>query len=84
MQQAENVMNAVYAALNYIPGSTTVQTTASQVLSAGCGVCQDYAHLTLAVLRCMSIPCRYVVGMLMGEGESHAWVEILHQGSTLR
>lgn len=77
LQQAEAVMAAVHSALRYQPGSTTVQTTAAQALSAGCGVCQDYAHVMLAVLRCQGIPCRYVVGMLMGEGESHAWVEVL-------
>lgn len=78
--QAEHIMEAVHKALTYLPGSTTVETTAVQALTRGCGVCQDYAHLMLAVLRCMGIPCRYVVGMLMGEGKSHAWVEVLCDG----
>lgn len=79
--QAECVMHAVHAALQYKPDSTTVQTTAARAFAAGSGVCQDYAHVMLAVLRSRTIPCRYVVGMLMGEGESHAWVEVLHQSS---
>lgn len=80
VHQAEAVMEGVHRALSYVPGSTTVETTAVQALNRGCGVCQDYAHLMLAVLRCMGIPCRYVVGMLMGEGKSHAWVEVLCDG----
>lgn len=78
---AEAVMQGVSAALHYTPGITTVKTTAAEALAAGGGVCQDYAHVMLAVLRSMGIPCRYVVGMLMGEGKSHAWVEVLHEGS---
>jgi transglutaminase-like putative cysteine protease len=52
---------------------------------AGEGVCQDYAHLTLAMLRAVGVPARYVSGYLhtkpdagVGEtvvGESHAWIE---------
>lgn len=81
LSQAECVMNAVHAALQYAPGATTVSTTAAEAFAAGCGVCQDYAHVMLAVLRSRNIPCRYVVGMLMGEGKSHAWVEVLQHGS---
>lgn len=75
------VMDLVHRAIRYSPNSTTVDTTAAQALALGCGVCQDYAHIMLAVLRCLKIPCRYVVGMLIGEGKSHAWVEVLHQNN---
>lgn len=81
LSKTEAVMHRVHSALQYVPGSTTVQTTAAQAFAAGRGVCQDYSHVMLAVLRSMGIPCRYVVGMMMGEGESHAWVEVLHQGA---
>lgn len=81
LEQVEHVMQGVHSALSYVPGSTTVQTTAAQALAGGRGVCQDYSHVMLAVLRSLGIPCRYVVGMLLGEGESHAWVEVLHQGA---
>lgn len=77
---SDYAMNAVHNALSYTPGLTTVQTTAAQALKAGQGVCQDYAHVMLSVLRCLGIPCRYVVGMLPGEGRSHAWVEVLSGG----
>ena len=45
-------------------------------MEKGAGVCQDYAHIFLSLLRLKGIPARYVTGMLRGEGESHAWVEL--------
>ena len=57
---------------------TGVHTTAGQALAAGHGVCQDYAHLMLALCRLLGIPARYVSGHLVGEGGgTHAWVEVL-------
>ena len=47
----------------------------------GCGVCQDYSHIMIALCQMSRIPARYVVGMLMGEGLSHAWVEIYDGGA---
>ena len=79
-EEAEAVMHAVHCALVYTPGATTVRTTAAEAFALGKGVCQDYAHIMLAVLREKRIPARYVAGMLLGEGESHAWVEVLHEG----
>ncbi len=79
LEQSALVMESVHKALRYVPGSTNVQTTAIQAFAAGCGVCQDYAQVMLAVLRSMGIPCRYAVGMVLGEGKSHAWVEILQE-----
>ena len=79
-EEAEAVMRAVHDAISYQSGATTVQTTAAEAFSLGRGVCQDYAHIMLAVLRSRSIPARYVAGMLLGEGKSHAWVEVLHEG----
>lgn len=75
----------VTARLEYRKGSTDVSTSAADVLSGGSGVCQDFAHLTLGVLRALRIPARYVSGYLYPSstaavgttttGESHAWVE---------
>lgn len=56
---------------------TGVRTTAGQALAAGHGVCQDYAHVMLALCRLLGIPARYVSGHLVGEGGTHAWVEVL-------
>lgn len=74
--RATEVMHEVYAAFSYVPGSTTVRTTAEEALSQGTGVCQDYAHVMLAVCRRLGIASRYIAGMLDGEGATHAWVEV--------
>jgi transglutaminase-like putative cysteine protease len=72
-------------ALRYERGITGVHTSGLEAWDAGRGVCQDFAHLALAVLRAMGVPSRYVSGYLhpsadaqVGErvvGESHAWIE---------
>ncbi len=82
---ARAVCGAVFEVLDYVPGATSVQTTAVEVWQARQGVCQDFAHLTVGVLRELGIPARYVSGYLhpdpeavVGEtveGQSHAWVE---------
>ncbi len=46
----------------------------------GCGVCQDYAHILLSLLHDRGFSARYVTGFLLGEGETHAWVEVLEGG----
>jgi transglutaminase-like putative cysteine protease len=61
----------------YQLGVTGTQTPAAMALHLGQGVCQDYAHIMLALLRCMGIPARYVSGHLIGDGAPHAWVEVL-------
>lgn len=77
------LMGAVHAALTYAPGTTSVSTTAAQALAQCSGVCQDYSHILLALLRSRGLPCRYVTGMLLGEGASHAWVEVLEDSHWL-
>lgn len=67
--------NCVQSALSYVGNSTNVSTTAEDSLVIGTGVCQDYSHVMITLLRLAGIPARYVVGMMAGEGESHAWVE---------
>ncbi|MBR7088154.1 MAG: transglutaminase family protein [Mogibacterium sp.] len=62
-------------ALEYESGSTDSATTAEGALCQGKGVCQDYAHLLISLLRMNGIPARYTVGLMQGEGESHAWAE---------
>jgi transglutaminase-like putative cysteine protease len=74
---ADRVSAAVHERVAYVPGSTTVRTTAAQALDGGQGVCQDQAHVALAVLRTLGIACRYVSGHLVGQGGTHAWLEVL-------
>jgi transglutaminase-like putative cysteine protease len=71
--------------LRYEPGVTTVSTSAVEALERGRGVCQDFVHLTVGVLRAAGVPARYVSGYLhpdpdapvgaSARGESHAWLE---------
>ncbi|MDY4755358.1 MAG: transglutaminase family protein [Candidatus Faecousia sp.] len=80
LESAEQVMALLHTTMHYVPGSTNIHTTAAQAFRQGQGVCQDFAHVMLALLRLRGIPCRYVTGMLPGEGRSHAWVEVLFHG----
>ncbi len=68
-------MRCVYHYICYIPGVTDIKTTAERAVLKRCGVCQDFAHIMISLLRMDGIPARYVVGIMAGEGESHAWTE---------
>lgn len=70
------VMHAVHRHIAYLPCHTTTATTAADVWSDPRGVCQDYAHLMLAFCRALGMPARYVNGLIEGEGQTHAWVEV--------
>jgi transglutaminase-like putative cysteine protease len=75
----------VRAELDYLPGTTGVHSSGLDALSEGKGVCQDFVHVTLIVLRSIGIPARYVSGYLhpkrsavVGDtvdGRSHAWIQ---------
>lgn len=73
-------MNTLYRDMIYQPGVTGVRTSAEEAICLRSGVCQDYAHILIALLRMRRIPARYVVGMMEGEGASHAWVEVEEDG----
>lgn len=79
---AERISDWVSDRLTYRAGETSTTTTAGQVTELGRGVCQDYAHVMIAVCRAAGLPARYVSGHLMGEGPSHAWVEVMIALST--
>ena len=72
LEKAVCVMGMLYEGFSYVPGSTDISTTAGEALKQGKGVCQDYAHIMTAVLRYMGIPARYVAGLMIGEGYTHA------------
>ncbi|MCQ2508181.1 MAG: transglutaminase family protein [Dorea sp.] len=74
------MMHEFHKDFTYQPGSTNIHTTAEEAFAQGCGVCQDYAHIFTALMHLAGIPARYVTGLLIGEGASHAWVEILENG----
>src|SRR5215472_14721229 len=93
--QREDVAQYVRRTVGYIrdqfhyeKGATSVHSNLDDILTEGCGVCQDFAHLTIGVLRLAGVPSRYVSGYLapepvqnrkepVSEQASHAWVEVL-------
>lgn len=80
LERATAFMDRLYESFRYVQGATSLYTTAEEAMERGEGVCQDYAHILLSLCRMERIPCRYVVGLLMGEGLSHAWVEVYEEG----
>lgn len=74
---AERINGWVAGAMTYRHDVTSVRTTAAEALAVGAGVCQDYAHVMLALCRLCDLPARYVSGHMVGEGGSHAWVEVV-------
>jgi len=85
LEAAEEIVSWVNQRVAYVRGATEVQTGAQEAWDMGEGVCQDMAHLTVALLREVGLPARYVSGYLHPmaaaepgdelKGESHAWVE---------
>lgn len=68
--------------LTYAKNVTDVFTTAAVAFRLRRGVCQDYAHVMLALARASGLAARYVSGHMLGEGSTHAWVEVIvPQGS---
>ncbi len=82
LDRAHALARAVADAVTYSPGTTAAHTTAHDALKQGKGVCQDHAHILIALARSQGKPARYVTGYLNAsadEGQSeasHAWVEI--------
>lgn len=74
---ADSINDWVYQSMTYQHRLTGVRTTAAEALEIGSGVCQDYAHVMLAACRACGLPSRYVSGHLLGQGGSHAWVEVV-------
>jgi transglutaminase-like putative cysteine protease len=81
---------ALYEAFEYVPNSTQVDSPIDDALRTRQGVCQDLAHIMIALVRSLQIPCRYVSGYLYHgknghedrspEGATHAWVEAFLPG----
>ena len=76
-ETAERICAAVFEAITYEFGITKVTTTAAEALADGRGVCQDFAHVMLALCHLLRLPARYVSGHLLGQGGTHAWVEVI-------
>jgi len=87
----EALNGAIHREFRYQPGSTENWTPLAVIWKARAGVCQDFAHLMLSVLRTAGLPARYVCGYietdpptsgrrLVGAVATHAWVEVLVPG----
>ncbi len=87
LDAVEDLSHRVHAGLAFRPGATAVGTPVDDVLARRAGVCQDFAHLTIAALRSMGLAARYVSGYLetdpppgrpklQGADVSHAWVSV--------
>jgi transglutaminase-like putative cysteine protease len=81
LETAHAMMKAVHAAVSYEVGVSHAHTTAAEAFAEGAGVCQDHAHIMIALARHIGIPARYVTGYLVtGHGASstaaHAWAEL--------
>lgn len=83
------VKRTLYTIFDYAPDTTHVHSPIDDALSARKGVCQDFAHIMIALVRKLGIPCRYVSGYLFHRREdhdrseedaTHAWVEVLLPG----
>lgn len=88
----EAASRLIHEGFRYVKGATHVNSSIEDSLAAGAGVCQDFAHLLLGVVRMRGLPARYISGYLVpqsaanpdarqeeviGGQASHAWAEIL-------
>ena len=75
---------AIYNAFDYVPNYTQVDSPIDHALASRKGVCQDFAHIMITLVRNLGIPCRYISGYLYtgqedndrsADDATHAWVE---------
>ena len=86
LSSLQQLNTKLFECFQYLPGSTSVESTIDHILATRQGVCQDYAHVMIAIARAWGIPSRYVSGYLYTTGQqheqaasnaTHAWVECL-------
>ena len=85
----QDIASGVHRSFSYVKKSTAVNSPIEHALRSRQGVCQDFAHIMIALVRNARIPCRYVSGYLYhssenahpsADGATHAWVEALLPG----
>ena len=83
---ARELTQRLFDYFEYVPRSTRVDSPIDEAILSGRGVCQDFAHTMIALLRLVRIPARYVSGYLYRSREdhdrstpdaTHAWVDVL-------
>lgn len=89
LELLKSLNSQLYRGFSYVKQSTSVDSPIEEALLSRKGVCQDFAHIMIALVRNLRIPCRYVSGYLhhssshedrSAEGATHAWVEALLPG----
>ncbi len=80
LETALTLCEALHKQISYSPGVTSVTSSAAESFTLKSGVCQDFAHILIAMCRERAIFVRYVVGLVVGTGETHAWVEVWSDG----
>lgn len=84
LEAATELSGRVHRDFKYLPDSTGIDTSVEEVFRSRRGVCQDFAHLLIAMLRAHGLAARYVSGYLrsgnIGAEASHAWVGVYLPG----
>ncbi len=76
LERAKYYSERLHEIMSYETNSTTIKTTAAQAFAQKKGVCQDFSHIILSLLRIDGIPCRYIAGLTESGGETHSWIEV--------
>ncbi len=93
LDNAQVAMSWIHDAIDYVPGATEVHDPLSEIVARGAGVCQDFAHLMIAIVRSWGFAARYVMGFVdagtipelaAGAEATHAWAELLIPGAGWR
>lgn len=86
VEAVTGLSSRIHKEFSYKPKSTSIETPLSDVLKRRSGVCQDFAHLMIGVIRSYHLAARYVSGYLrsgkelLGSEASHAWVSVFIPG----
>ena len=88
LQTLLHLRDSIHHSFDYVPGSTTAVSPIDHILETGQGVCQDYAHVMIAIARSWGVPTRYVsgyvsarkAGMSAPQSATHAWAECFLPG----
>jgi transglutaminase-like putative cysteine protease len=81
LQRLHLLAGTIHGRMNFLTGATGTGTSAADAIGAGAGVCQDFAHIFIAVARALGIPARYISGHLFRrdgavlQEAAHAWAE---------
>ncbi len=74
-EKAKYLSNILSETVKYEKGFTDKKTTAEQAFALKKGVCQDFSHILISLLRMEKIAARYIAGLAFCDGETHSWVE---------